>query len=138
MSSNVEMVVEEPLMGIQVSGLVHQGSQPIQMQRAVYSNSQLRSSTTNEEGIYTVEGLPSGEVLAWMSAEGYANTYSPNDDRPTTFLPITEEGTLYDLLKILMHLWKITPYSMHKRKKAFKEHRFFCTMTIEPLVEESL
>ena len=33
-----------------------------------------------------------------MSADGYANTYSPTDDRPTTFIPVDTEGMVYDLL----------------------------------------
>ena len=35
-----------------------------------------------------------------MSADGFANTYSPSDDRPTYFEPILEEGEDYTLLDI--------------------------------------
>lgn len=85
--------------GITISGLVHHGSTPIPDARvSVYSNSQIRNTTTNDDGFYTIQGLPTGEVLAWMSADGYANTYSPNDDRPTTFVPVETEGMAYDLL----------------------------------------
>ncbi len=101
LNSDIDLGEQTVLKGIQVSGLVHYGSQPIPNAIiTVYSNSQLRNTTTNDEGIYSVDGLPSGDVLAWMSVDGYANTYSPNDDRPTSFFPITEEGEQYEFLDI--------------------------------------
>ena len=85
--------------GIEISGLVHHGSTPISDARvSVYSNSQIRNTVTDDDGFYTIYGLPPGDVLAWMSADGYANTYSPTDDRPTTFIPVDTEGMVYDLL----------------------------------------
>ena len=85
--------------GITISGLIHHGSTPIPDARvSVYSNSQIRNTTTDDNGFYTIQGLPPGEVLAWMSADGYANTYSPSDDRPTTFVPVETDGMVYDLL----------------------------------------
>ena len=87
--------------GITVSGLVHSGSTPIpNANLSVYSNSQIRGAQSDSDGIYLVEGLPPGEVLSWMSADGYANTYSPSDDRPIYFEPVLSEGEAYDLLDI--------------------------------------
>ena len=87
--------------GITVGGLVHSGPTPIpNANMSVYSNSQIRSTQSNDDGIYVVEGLPPGEVLSWMSADGYANTYSPSDDRPVYFEPILSEGAVYDFLDI--------------------------------------
>ena len=87
--------------GITVGGLVHNGPMPIpNANLSVYSNSQIRSTQSDVDGIYVVKGLPPGDVLSWMSADGYANTYSPSDDRPVYFEPILSEGTVYDLLDI--------------------------------------
>ncbi len=87
--------------GITIEGLVHSGPTPIPNATiSVYSNSQIRSTQSDEDGLYSVVGLPPGETLSWMSADGYANTYSPTDDRPIYFEPILDEGALYDLLDI--------------------------------------
>ena len=87
--------------GIQISGLVHSGPTPIPNANvSIYANSQIRNTETDADGLYFIEGLPTGEVLSWMSADGFANTYSPSDDRPTTFEPILTEGTFFDLLDI--------------------------------------
>ena len=67
---------------------------------SVYSNSQIRNTQSDDDGLYFAEGLPPGEALAWMSADGYANTYSPSDDRPISFEPILNEGEDYTLLDI--------------------------------------
>ncbi len=87
--------------GIAIEGLVHSGPTPIPNANiSVYSNSQIRSTQSDDDGLYNIAGLPPGEVLSWMSADGYANTYSPTDDRPVYFEPILDEGELYDLLDI--------------------------------------
>lgn len=87
--------------GITVGGLVHSGPTPIpNANMSVYSNSQIRNTQSDGDGIYFVEGLPPGEVLSWMSADGYANTYSPSDDRPVYFESILNEGAVYTLLDI--------------------------------------
>ena len=87
--------------GISVGGLVHSGPTPIaNANLSVYSNSQIRNTQSDEDGLYFVEGLPPGEVLSWMNADGYGNTYSPSDDRPLFFEPILTEGDVYTLLDI--------------------------------------
>lgn len=87
--------------GITVGGLVHNGPTPIpNANLSVYSNSQIRNTQSDEDGLYFAEGLPPGEVLAWMNADGYANTYSPSDDRPIYFEPVLNEGEEYNLLDI--------------------------------------
>ena len=87
--------------GIEIRGLVHNGPTPISNATiSIYSNSQIQSAVSDEDGLYSVRGLPPGEVLSWMSAEGYANTYSPSDDRPIYFEPVLSEGVTYDLLDI--------------------------------------
>lgn len=87
--------------GISIGGLVHSGPTPIaNANLSVYSNSQIRNTQSDEDGLYFVEGLPPGEVLSWMNADGYGNTYSPSDDRPLYFEPILTEGDDYNLLDI--------------------------------------
>lgn len=58
-----------------------------------YSSSQVISGESDEEGYFSLQGLPPGEVLIWSSALGYATTYAPNFDRPTEFVPLTDEGS---------------------------------------------
>jgi len=87
--------------GIEIGGLIHSGPTPIPNANiSIYSNSQIQSAVSDDNGLYSVRGLPPGEVLSWMSAEGYANTYSPSDDRPLYFEPVISEGMVYDLLDI--------------------------------------
>lgn len=99
------MVTEsiQTLEGITISGLVYHDSTPLpNAQITVYSNSQLRNARSDQNGEYIVQGLPAGEVLAWSSKDGYATSYSPDDDRPTEFVPVLEEGSFFDLLDIEM------------------------------------
>ncbi len=58
----------------------------------VYANSQIRTVQTEADGSYEADGLPAGDVLPWVSAEGHGLTYFPNVDRPTSFLPDPGEG----------------------------------------------
>ena len=91
--------------GIHIEGLVHSVSQTIANANvSIYSSSQITSTTTDAWGMYAISGLPPGDVLAWASAEGFATTYSPTDDRPLTFQPVLEEGERYSFLDIDMPL----------------------------------
>ncbi len=103
--------------GITVGGLVHSGPTPIpNANMSVYSNSQIRGTQSDSDGIYVVEGLPPGEVLSWMSADGYANTYSPSDDRPVYFEPILSEGTVYNFLDIDAPLESTISITLFKKR----------------------
>jgi hypothetical protein len=58
-----------------------------------YSASQVISGESDEDGYFSLRGLPPGDVLIWSSALGYATTYAPNFDRPTEFVSLPEEGS---------------------------------------------
>ena len=107
---------------------------------SVYSNSQIRSTQTDADGIYVAEGLPPGEVLSWMSADGYANTYSPSDDRPIYFEPILNEGDVYDLLDIDAPLESTVSITLldADSEEPIKVPPSCCTTTLELSDEENL
>ena len=89
--------------GVGVSGHVEGPHGPIADATVrVFSAGQVSQSTTDEHGDYETFGLPPGEVTAWAAAEGYATTYLPDYDRPTTTVSITEEGEWREGLDITM------------------------------------
>ncbi len=65
-----------------------------------YANGQIQSVDIDETGRYEAIGLPTGDVITWVSAPGYAQTYLPDADRPTTFVPVTEEGAVREDLDL--------------------------------------
>lgn len=81
------------LPGIEVEGRVTdtEGS-PLEATVHVYAGGQVSSVTTGEDGTYHADGLPPGEVLPWSVADGYANTYWPDADRPESFAEASQEG----------------------------------------------
>ena len=93
----------ELLDGIGVSGTISGSTGPIPDALVrVYSGGQVTQATTSESGAYEAFGLPPGDVTSWATAEGYATTYLPDEDRPTSSVPVTEEGEWRDGLDITM------------------------------------
>jgi hypothetical protein len=62
----------------------------------VYSTSQVVTVTADDDGRYVAMGLPPGDVLPWVSADGLALTYFPDADRPTGFLSAPNEGEVVE------------------------------------------
>jgi hypothetical protein len=58
----------------------------------VYASSQVVDVETDASGAYVAVGLPPGDVLPWVNADGLALTYWPDADRPSGFLSAPEEG----------------------------------------------
>ena len=59
----------------------------------VFAGGQVVTVQTDEDGAYEAVGIPPGDVLPWVSAEGHALTYYPDHDRPTDYAgAVTEEG----------------------------------------------
>ena len=99
--SIVSVGSETVLEGVQISGQVTGTSSSVgNTQVHVYSGSQVKTVQSDEMGFYSVSGLPPGEAIAWASPEGHATTYSPSDDRPTTFVSVPNEGDAFDNLNI--------------------------------------
>ena len=89
--------------GIGVSGIVDGPAGPVSEALVrVFSGGQVSQTTTDESGVYEAIGLPPGDVTSWAAAEGYATTYLPDADRPTTSVPVTEEGEWREGLDITM------------------------------------
>jgi hypothetical protein len=57
----------------------------------VYAGGQVVTVETDEDGRYEAVGLPPGDVLPWVSAEGHAMTYYPDHDRATEYAGTVEE-----------------------------------------------
>ena len=88
-----EVGVHELLDGILVSGEVVGPDGPVVgADVRVYAGSQVVSVSTDAEGRYAAVGLPPGDVLSWVNADGVALTYWPDQDRPVDFLSAPEEG----------------------------------------------
>lgn len=82
----------------------------------VYSSSQVVTVTTDADGDYTATGLPPGDVLAWLSADGLTTTYYPDQDRPGESVSAPDEGgtvTHVDLTALTEAVFRInlTPAS---------------------------
>ena len=81
------------LSGVHIEGLIYSGSLAISnADVTVYSGGQITRTTSNQNGVYSVIGLPAGDALAWATAPGWATTYSPNTDRPQSFLQVGPDG----------------------------------------------
>lgn len=81
------------LPGVSISGRVlGPADAPVSANVIVYSGSQVRTVQSDADGWYEAVGLPPGDALSWTEPDGLALTYSPGDDRPTTFAVTTEEG----------------------------------------------
>ena len=62
-----------------------------------YSTSQVEDADIAEDGSWSVDGLPPGDVLYWAESEGLATSYFPGGDRPTpTRFPVPDAGTTRD------------------------------------------
>lgn len=78
--------------GIQVSGTVLSDGEPVSGAFVhVYSYGQVADTVSDEQGAYTADGLPSGDIVAWASLDGYGLTYHPDNGVPKTVLAV-EEG----------------------------------------------
>ncbi|MBW1878311.1 MAG: carboxypeptidase regulatory-like domain-containing protein [Deltaproteobacteria bacterium] len=88
--------------GIRVSGTASgpEGPLPEAMVR-VYSSRQLVEGSV-VDGAWEVVGLPPGEVLAWVRAEGLATTWYPDADRPDERIPALDEGADLEVVDILL------------------------------------
>lgn len=85
------------LEGISVSGEILADGEPLPAGTAqVYVPSQLRSALVTD-GDYEAVGLPTGELLVWAIADGYATTYHPSSDRPDERVVVSEEGAAVTL-----------------------------------------
>ncbi len=85
------------LPGITVRGGVYGPDEPAAGATViVYSEGQVLTVLTDEDGQYEAAGLPPGGALPWSEPEGLALTYYPDVDRPTSFIEISEEGDVYE------------------------------------------
>jgi hypothetical protein len=81
------------LNGIVVQGKVEGPDGPVREATVhVYAGGQVVTVETEADGSYLATGLPPGDILPWSSAEGLATSYYPDQDRPTEFLYLGEEG----------------------------------------------
>lgn len=93
----VEVGEHRLLDGILVSGQVVGPDGPLASADVrVYAGGQVVSLTTDAEGRYAAVGLPPGEVLSWVNADGVALTYWPDQDRPVEFLVAPNEGDVVE------------------------------------------
>ena len=84
--------LQQILPGITVGGIIDSPNGPIaDAEVYAYSASQVVSGKSDENGSFSLRGLPPGDVLIWSSAQGYATTYAPDHDRPTEFVSVLEE-----------------------------------------------
>lgn len=84
------------LPGVVVGGAVLGPHGPLlQGSATVYSPSQT-STVPVVDGRYEARGLPPGEVIAWVEAEGLATTYAPDLSEPMVVRTIAEEGAVVD------------------------------------------
>ena len=68
----------------------------------VYAGGQVVTVETDEEGLYEAVGLPPGDVLPWLSAEGHAMTYFPDHDRATEYAGRVEaEGGMLEVADLV-------------------------------------
>jgi hypothetical protein len=71
--------------GIALSGIVTGDGLPLTEGKVyAYSTSQVREGLVDDDGGWSIVGLPPGEVLAWAEVPGRATTYTPGTDRPTS------------------------------------------------------
>lgn len=79
--------------GVTVEGSIDSYGEPVPDATVrVYANSQVVQATTDEEGLYRATGLPTGDMTAWVAAEGHAVTYLGNASRPDEFIELPEDG----------------------------------------------
>ena len=79
--------------GIRVSGVISGPDGPVPSGSVfVYATQQVLAATIGEDGSYSADGLPPGDVVAWAQAPGLATTYYPDADRPGGVLSVPNEG----------------------------------------------
>jgi len=76
------------LPGVSLAGRV---AGPSEGRVYAYSGSRLEAVETID-GEYSMAGLPPGDVLVWAEADGFAQTYWPDQDRPVDRISMPEEG----------------------------------------------
>lgn len=81
------------LPGITVGGQVSGPNGPLERAVvSVYSGSVVRSTRSDALGNYEVGGLPPGDVIGWVDAEGHARAYWPDRILPGERVPVPDEG----------------------------------------------
>jgi len=89
--------------GIRVSGTASGPDGPLAAATVrVYSAGQVVEGPV-VDGLWDVLGLPPGEVLAWVRAEGLATTWYPDADRPDERIP-ADEGAHLEGVDIVLPL----------------------------------
>lgn len=64
----------------------------------VYAGGQVVTVETTADGSYEAIGLPPGDVLPWVSAEGHGVTYFPDHDRATEYAGrVEDEGGVLEV-----------------------------------------
>ena len=68
------------LSGIDVQGYVQdeEGLGISESNVHVYSGGEVKTTQSENDGWFSIEGLPPGEVLSWANRTDYATTYFPN------------------------------------------------------------
>lgn len=90
----VQLDDEVLLGGITVRGAVSGPGGPLGGAAvSVFSQSQIRSTRSDDAGRYTVSGLPPGEITAWVDADGHGRAYWPDSVVPGDRLSVEGEGT---------------------------------------------
>ena len=86
------------LPGIDVQGYVQdeEGHGISESNVHVYSGGEVKTTQSENDGWFSVEGLPPGEVLSWANRTDYATTYFPDSPYPDQSLPCLEEECLVD------------------------------------------
>ena len=84
------------LPGVRVTGQVSapDGAPVTDVSVIVYAGGQINTVRTDEDGLYEADSLAPGDALSWTEPDGLALTYAPDDDRPTTFLTVSEGEVL--------------------------------------------
>ena len=96
--------------GVTVEGQVLGPDGPVQMATVRgYGSGQLVQTTGDDDGRYSIHGLPPGDVLTWATADGFANTYLPDHDRPTEVVEVPNEGDFISNVDINMP-WEATAH----------------------------
>ncbi len=85
--------------GIGAAGLLTGPDGPIEGASVhIYASSQVVTVGSAEDGSWSGQGVPPGELVVWASADGHATTYFPDDDRPTEYVEAYEEGAVVDAM----------------------------------------
>ena len=94
--------------GVMVEGTVQGPEGPVHEATVRgYGSGQLVQTSGDTSGHYSIIGLPPGDVLTWATADGFADTYLPDHDRPSEVVEVPNEGDIASNLDIEMP-WEAT------------------------------